>query len=416
MADVPANPAVVPRLAAAHLTTTAAVMPVVVVMGARQTGKSTLVRNHPTFGAYPYFTLDHVDIRHQAEDAPATLLSAAPRVVLDEVQRAPELLLAIKEFIDRQSVRTPGRFVLTGSANLLSMGRVRESLAGRAAYTTLWPMTRRERLGFGSAGLWSDYHGQPFDRWREIALASPNPDDDWRALARLSGYPTPAFDCATDEARAVWYQGYVDTYLDRDLQDLAAIANRTDFRRLMRMAALRVGTVVNKTEIGRDAGVPPSTVDRYLDLLETSYQVVRIPAFAVNRSKRLIKGPKLYWSDTGLAMYVAGQLEPTGFQLENLVLSDLLAWRDAVAQRPSVMHWRTASGTEVDFVIEFPDGRLIGVECKGGQRPTYADAGALRVLLGEYGDAVEGTMILHGGTETFQLGDRVLAVPWWRIF
>src|SRR6185437_12180815 len=192
-----------PRLAAAHLTSTASVMPVVVVMGARQTGKSTLVRNHPTFGGYPYFTLDQIDIRHQAEVAPESLLTAAPRVVLDEVQRAPELLLAIKQFIDSQPARTPGQFVLTGSANLLAMGRVSESLAGRASYTTLWPMSRRERLGFGAAGLWSDYHAEPFDRWRDVALSSPNPDDDWRTLARLSGYPTPAFDCPTDDARAV---------------------------------------------------------------------------------------------------------------------------------------------------------------------------------------------------------------------
>jgi len=391
-------------------------MPVVVVMGARQTGKSTIVQSHPTFGTYPYLTLDRSDLREQAKAAPESLLTRAPRLVIDEVQRDPELILVLKEYIDRQARRTPGQFVLTGSANLLAMKKVRESLAGRASYTTLWPMTRRERLGFGAAGRWDEYRAAPFSDWYDLTLASPNPQDDWRGLARLSGYPTPALECETEEARAIWYQGYVDTYLDRDLQELAAIANQTDFRRLMRVAALRVGALVNKTEWGRDAGLPPTTVDRYLDLLETSYQFVRLEAYAVNRTKRLIKSPKSYWSDTGLAMYLAGETEPRGFHLENLVLSDLLAWRDSVAQRPAIMHWRTASGDEVDFVIEFPDQRLLAIECKGGSRPGHGDAKALRTLLAEYGDAVHGALLLHSGDDTYHLGERILAVPWWRVF
>ena len=406
---------VAPRLAARHLTTAAAVMPVVVVMGARQTGKSTLVRSHPRFGAYPYLTLDRSDVRGQAHAAPESLLTRAPRLVIDEVQRDPDLILALKEYIDRQPRRTPGQFVLTGSANLLAMTKVRESLAGRASYTTLWPMTRRERLGFGTAGLWDELHATPVAKWSELLLDSQNPEDDWRTLAMLSGYPTPAFDCESEDARAVWYQGYVDTYLDRDLQELAAIARQTDFRRLMKIAALRIGALVNKTDWGRDAGIPPTTVDRYLDLLETSYQLVRVEAFAVNRGKRLIKSPKCYWSDTGLAMYLAGESEARGFHLENLVLCDLLAWRDSVAQRPSVLHWRTTAGDEVDFVIEFPDQSLIAIECKGGTRPGYGDARSLRTFMGEHGDAVQGALLLHGGTETYLLGERVLAAPWWRV-
>jgi uncharacterized protein len=407
--------AVVPRLAATHLAAAAAVMPVVVVMGARQTGKSTLVRHDPVFGGYPYLTLDRSDVREQAHAAPEDLLTRAPRLVLDEVQRDPALLLALKALIDRQPRRTPGQFVLTGSANLLTMGRVRESLAGRASYTTLWPLTRRERLGFGTAGAWDDFVTARFDDWHDVALAWTGPDDDWRALARLSGYPTPAFECLTDEARAIWCQGYVDTYLDRDLQDLAAIGNRTDFRRLMRIACLRVGALVNKSEWARDAGLPLTTADRYLDLLETSYQLVRIDAYAVNRTKRLIKSPKAYWSDTGLAMYLAGESTPRGAHLENLVLSDLLAWRDALTRRPSVMHWRTAKGDEVDFVVELPDDTLLAVEVKATTRPGHGDAAALRGFLAEYGDAVRGALLLHGGTETFRLGERILAVPWWRV-
>jgi uncharacterized protein len=411
----PSDHSILPRVAAQHLTAAAAVMPVVVVMGARQTGKSTLVRSHPVFGKYPYVTLDNSDIREQAAADPAGLLARAPQLVIDEVQRDPDLILSLKEYIDNQPRRTPGQFVLTGSANLLAMRKVRESLAGRASYTTLWPMTRRERLGFGTAGLWDEYQTHPFSEWYAIANASPNPQDDWHTLVSMSGYPTPALDCGTAAARAIWYQGYIDTYLDRDLQDLASIANRTDFRRLMRVAALRLGALVNKTEWGRDAGIPPTTVDRYLDLLETSYQLVRIAAYSVNRAKRLIKSPKCYWSDTGLAMYIAGEVEPNGFHLENMVLCDLLAWRDSVAQRPSIMHWRTTAGDEVDFVIELPDQTLIAIECKGGTRPGHNDAAPLRSFIAEYGSKVRGALLLHGGTETYKLGDRILATPWWRI-
>ena len=409
------NASILPRVAAEHLATAATVMPVVVVMGARQTGKSTLVQNHPAFANHGYVTMDRSDIREQAKADPEGLLTRSPRLVIDEVQRDPELILALKEHIDRQPVRTSGQFVLTGSANLLAMRRARESLAGRASYTTLWPMARRERLGFGTAGLWDLYRSNSFGDWHDIALASPNPEDDWRSLARLSGYPTPALNCETEDARAIWYQGYLDTYLDRDLQDLAAIASPLEFRRLMKIAALRIGGLVNKTEWGRDAGVPPTTVDRYLDLLETSYQLVRVEAFAVNRTKRLIKSAKCYWSDTGLAMYLAGETEARGFHLENMILSDLLAWRDSMAQRPAIMHWRTQRGDEVDFVLEFANGDLIAVECKGGSRPGHDDARSLRVFIEEYGRKVRGALLLHGGSETYRLGDRILATPWWRI-
>jgi hypothetical protein len=408
------DPAVLPRLAAAHLAAAARVMPIVVVMGARQTGKSTLVRHHPSFRRYPYLTLDRSDVRAQAKEDPASLLERAPRLVLDEVQRDPDLLLALKAYVDAQPRRTPGQFVLTGSANILSMKHVRDSLAGRASYTTLWPMSRRERLGFGDAGVWSRLAECEFEQWGAIVRDSENPADDWRSLARLSGYPTPALDCATDEARAVWFQSYVDTYLDRDLQDLSAIASQPDFRRLMRIAALRLGAMVNRAEWARDSGLPATTVARYLDLLETSYQFVPIEAYATNRTKRLIKSPKAYWSDTGLAMFVAGEHEARGAHLENLVLSDLLAWRDSLAQRPAIMHWRTTTGEEVDFVVELSDGSLIAIECKGGSNPTYADTKGLRVFLDEYGDNVRGALLLHGGSETYRAAPRILATPWWR--
>jgi predicted AAA+ superfamily ATPase len=211
-------------------------------------------------------------------------------------------------------------------------------------------MTRREQLGLGRCGVWDELLGAQDRDWRDLLAAQPDNADDWHALARRGGFPTPAVGMTTSEARAIWFDGYVRTFLERDLQDLALISALPDFRRLMRAACLRIGQLVNQTELGRDAALPQPTVHRWLKLLETSYLLVRLPAYAVNRTKRLIKAPKIFWGDTGAALHLAQLDEPTGAHFENVVLQDLLAWRDARLERAELGYWRTSIGEEVDFV------------------------------------------------------------------
>src|SRR5690606_32975495 len=297
---------------------------------------------------------------------PELLTGDSDPITLDEVQRAPELLHAVKRAIDQD--RTPGRFLLTGSANLLMMQRVSESLAGRASYLTLWPMTRREQLGLGSSGIWEDLIENDEKDWIGLVAAQSLEAEDWRALSRRGGFPTPALTLKTPEERAIWFDGYTRTYVERDLQDLAAITSLPDFRRLMRAASLRLGQLLNQTELGRDIALPQPTVHRWLNLLEISYLLVRLPAYAINRTKRLIKTPKIYWGDTGVAMHLAELSEPQGAHLENLVLQDLLAWQHARLTRADLFYWRTTIGEEVDFVIETGD-RLLPVEVKTSRRP-----------------------------------------------
>ena len=239
-------------------------------------------------------------------------------------------------------------------------------------------------------------------------------DEDWRALARRGGYPTPAVHLKTPQERAIWFDGYVRTYLECDLQDLASIAALPDFRRLMRAAGLRLGQLVNQTELARDVALPQPTVHRYLNLLETSYLLVRLPAYAVNRTKRLIKSPRLYWGDTGLALYLAGNGEPGGAHLENVVLQDLLVWRDARLERAEVLYWRTAIGEEVDFVIE-TGGHLLPIEVKATRRPRLGDAAHLRTFRAEYGKKARAGLLLHTGSALEWLAPDVLAAPWWRV-
>jgi uncharacterized protein len=400
-----------PRLVGAALAERLRVMPAVVVTGARQTGKSTLVEQLVS-GKRRYATLDDLDVLDAARRDPEILLGGAGAVTLDEVQREPDLLRAVKRAVDRD--RKPGRFLLTGSANLLLMRQVSESLAGRASYLTLWPMTHREQRGLGACGRWEELLATPDADWLDLLAGADGNAENWVDLALRGGFPTPALSLRSAAERRVWFDGYVRTYLERDLQDLASISALPDFRRLMRAACLRIGQLVNQTELGRDVALPQPTVHRWLNLLETSYLLVRLPAYAVNRTKRLIKAPKLYWGDTGVALYLAEAGEPGGAHLENLVLHDLLAWRDARLERAELGYWRTSIGEEVDFVIE-AGGQLLPIEIKATARPRLGDVAHLRTFRAEYGRKARAGLLLHTGNMLEWLAPDVLAVPWWRV-
>ncbi len=406
-----------PRALSSVVERSLGIFPVVALTGARQTGKSTLVRQEGAFSARRYVTLDTALNRGLALKEPLTLLSptGAAGLTIDEVQRAPDLLLALKEQVDAD--RTNGRFLLTGSANLLLLRSVSESLAGRARYLTLWPMTRREQLGLASCGIWSALLSQPGAQWPDLVQSQTAPQEPWELLAARGGYPAPALlnpTQALDPARSELFTGYTQTYLERDLRDLTAIDNLADFQRLMRAACLRLGTVLSQADLARDTGLPRTTLQRYINLLEVSYQLVRLEPYSVNRTKRLVKSPKLYWSDTGLALHLSEASAVTGAHLENVICTDLLAWRETETGRPTIMYWRTSAGEEVDFVVE-SKGKLLGIEVNATRNPGYNDVRGLRTFLQEYGDEATGGLLLHGGEDTFWIADRVLAAPWWKV-
>jgi predicted AAA+ superfamily ATPase len=384
----------------------------VVISGPRQAGKSTLATHHPKLASRPYFSLDDdaTLLRMQADRR--AFLKSEPEMIIDEVQRDPPLILAIKVVVDQQRPQKRGQFVLTGSANLLMMKHVSDSLAGRAYYLNLQTLTRREQQGLGTAGIWTRFFETSVADWLDVVRAERAHHEDWQEAVKRGGFPAVALERHDEQQRSLWFDGYIATYLERDLRDLQAVSNLQGFRVLMQAAALRIGNLLNHAELARDAKMPLTTVHQYMGLLETSFQATRLVPYARNRTKRLIKSPKLYWNDVGMALHLGGG-EPSGAHLENYVLTDLLCWRDTETPRPEVTYWRTAAGAEVDFVIE-RKRKLLAVEVKAGSAPGPRDVAHLKAFCAEYPEA-RGGVILHGGDESYWLGENILAVPWWRV-
>ncbi len=406
----------IPRLQTSHLTSLLRNHPVVILQGARQTGKTTLARLPPIGQDRTYLTLDDFEVTDIARRDPAALFIGRERITLDEVQRQPGLLLAIKVDVDQH--RIPGRFLLTGSANLLLMEKIAESLAGRAVYCPLPPLT------------WAEIEQRPFGRTLDLLLQHASLDEvtnnlesgafqPRRPLAAsifAGGYPVPTL--SEDIAfRTQWFDGYVQTYLERDLRTLSATDNLLEFRRLMQMCAVHNGTILNIASIANDAGVSPATARRYINLLETSFQVARIPAYAVNRGKRLIKAPKLFWTDTGLGAHLAGLFNEEalvhsrewGRWLENWVGLHLLVFAGLTSPRSSLSHWRTSHGQEVDFVLE-AGRRLLPIEVKTTRRPSGGDLRGLHAFLDIYPEVPFGILACQCEAPLI-LSSRILALP-----
>lgn len=391
-----------------------AAFPVTMLTGARQTGKTTLVQHQLSAVGRAFRTLDDLRVLDLAEREPDLLVHEAERITLDEVQRVPDLLRAIKRAVDEK--RRPGRFLLTGSANLLLMRAVSESLAGRAVYLRLGPLSEPEKRGSAELPVWGelvsagdvDFGKRAIER----ARATRRP---WAEAVCEGGYPAVLALADTDRTR--WFESYVTTYLERDLQQLSTVGALADFRRLLEVSALRLGGLVNRAELARDAALSRPTAHRYLNLLEVSFQIRLLRPYAKSRTSRVVKSPKLYWTDTGLAAHLAGIADGrdlgsqplSGALLENLILCQLDVWRETVVPRAEVYYWRTASGAEVDFVIE-QRRRLLPIEVKSGSTVRHSDCAGLERFLGEHRSAAYG-IIAYGGDAIHAITPRVLAVP-----
>jgi len=386
------------------------VLPVTVVTGARQTGKTTLVR---MLGAKrSFFTLDDFGVLDQAERNPDSLLDSRP-VTLDEVQRAPQLLLAVKRAVDEQ--RRAGDFVLTGSANLLLMGRVADTLAGRAIYLELPPFCPAEcTQRKGALEPVNRLFAPDFDLgdW-------PDKKGNWQRWLLRGGFP-PALAIESDRDRGLWFAAYVQTYLERDLRQLSDVASLPDFQRLMALAANRTGKLLNQADLARDAALSHPTAPRYLNLLETGCLITRIRPLAANPSSSMVKAPKLLWSDCGLAAWLAGirsaeeisKRLDSGFWLEQTIYQTLQSWRALDPTNRRIHYWRDRAGHEVDFILE-RDGKLVAVEIKASPQANLSDAAGIQTLKSVLTkkQSLVRSVVLHAG-KARPLDKAVIALPW----
>jgi len=387
--------------------------PVVLLHGARQVGKTTLAKSVAARGSR-YLTLDDGPVLAAATTDPDAFIAGLDGpVVIDEVQRAPDLFRAIKSHVDRD--RTPGRFLLTGSANVLLLPRASESLAGRMEIVTLWPLSqgelggRRER--FIDALFESSKGGSPKLRTGE------HRGNIVERIVR-GGFPEAASRVDEDRRRA-WFEAYLTTILQRDLRDLSNIEALASMPALLSVLAARSSGLLNSADLSRSLSIPATTLRRYLALLEAIFLFVPLPAWTSNLGLRAVKSPKALLADTGLASALLGAdrarvtAEPSllGPLLESFVAMELRKQAGWSRPRVRVSHFRTHLGREVDIVLEAADGRVAGVEVKAGTAVTQSDFNGLRTLAEATGERFVAGVVLHGGAEIVQFGPRLLAAP-----
>jgi len=382
-------------------------MPVVVLTGMRQVGKSTLLRNEPFLKNRRFIDLDDFAQLQAARQNPEALLAGKAAVTIDEAQKCPDLLTTIKQLVDRD--RRPGQFLLSGSANFALLRDVSETLAGRAVYLRLHPFTRRETDG--------ETAGEPF---LARFLKSPQlPKKASRPIGEeeilLGGMPSVCLGQVKEPS--IWFRGFEQTYLERDLRELSQVADLIAFRRLMKLAALRTGQILKVSELARDGGLNSVTASRYLDLVEASFLIRRIEPFLGNKTTRLVKSPKLYFADTGLTCHLAGidRLDPTsdepmrGALFETWAAQQLAGIIEARLPGVRLCFWNVQGRHEVDFILESGQ-QTTAIEVKAASRWGRRDLSGLRAFTAAT-PGCQAAILAHNGTEAVQLDDRLWAIP-----
>lgn len=398
-----------PRRLESRIAEAMADTPVVLLAGPRQAGKTTLVRQMSGAGMR-YLTLDDELTLMSARDDPVGMIRSLDRAVIDEIQRAPQLLLAIKKSVDED--RRPGRFLLTGSANLMAVPKVADSLAGRMETLLLLPLSQGEIEG--QAANWLDrvFAGQiPTPK----TLANGN-----NLVERVlkGGYPE-VITRATAPRRNTWARHYIDAIIQRDVRDISGIEKLDQLPRFLRALAQTAGQMCNYTQLGGQIGIDSKTTSKYISVFEQLYFLKRVDVWARNRLNRVVKTPKLQFLDSGL---LATLLELTsdevqqnrtrfGNVLETFVFSELLKATTTAENEYALMYYRDADKVEVDVVIENAVGQLVGVEVKATATVKESDLRGLRKLSTLAGVKFKMGVLLYDGDETMPLGNDIWAAP-----
>lgn len=393
-----------PRIAEAMLDT-----PVVLLAGPRQAGKTTLVRQMAGKGLR-YLTLDDELTLLSAREDPVGMIRSLDRAVIDEIQRAPQLLLAIKKSVDED--RRPGRFLLTGSANLMALPTVADSLAGRMETLSLLPLSQSEIEGHSANWIDSVFAG------RILKLGTPAVGSDLVERVLRGGYPE-SISRASAKRRVAWSRQYIDAIIQRDVRDVAGIEKLDQLTRFLRALAQTAGQMCNYTKLGGQVGLDGKTTSRYISVFEQMYLLKRVDVWARNRLNRVVKTPKLQFIDSGLLATLLDlgaeevQLDRTRFGnvLETFVFGELLKHTTTADGNYRLMCYRDTDKFEVDVVIENAAGQLVGVEVKAAATVKESDLRGLKKLSSLAGDQFKMGVLLYDGDETMPLGDNIWAAP-----
>lgn len=406
MKKAPFYPRIIaPRIAEAQQDT-----PVILLAGPRQAGKTTLVRQVAVEQNMRYLTLDDKLTLLAAREDPVGMIRSLDRVVIDEIQRAPELLLAIKQSVDQD--RRPGRFLLTGSANLMAIPTVADSLAGRMETLTLLPLSQTE-INYQKTN-WIDnvFAGRILDP------TDPVIGNDLIDRVLRGGYPE-AVARASVKRRATWAQQYIDALIQRDVRDIATIEKFDQLPRFLSALAQTAGQMCNYSQLSGQVGLDGKTASRYINIFEQMYLLKRIDVWARNRLNRLVKTPKLQFVDSGLLSTLLDlnnneiQKDRTRFGnlLETFVFGELLKHTSTSEANYRLMYYRDTDKFEVDYIIENAVGELIGIEVKATASIKKRDLRGLKKLATLAGGQFKIGILLYDGTDTMPLGDNIWAAP-----
>lgn len=392
--------------------------PVVLLNGARQTGKSTLAQSLAASHGYRYLTLDDRVVLAAAKGDPAGFVAGlGDQVILDEVQRAPEIFLPIKAEVDRD--RKPGRFLLTGSANVLLLPRIADSLAGRMEVLSLWPLSGAEIAASPSFNRADWLFDGEIPAW-----AIPACEREQLVMTLLGGGFPEAVGRSSPRRRAAWFESYLQAILQRDVRDLTHVEQLTEIPNLLQLLAGRSGGLLNFAEVSRTSRLSQTTLKRYFTLLETLFLVVRLPSWERNPGKRMVKAPKVFLPDSGLLAHLAGLTQDAlaagsglpGGLIETYVLGELLKHLAFSEKGLTLSHYRTQTNIEVDFILENRLGKLTGIEVKASGSVEGKDFKGLRHLKETEPQSFQRGIVLYTGREVVAFDVDLFAVPlsmWW---
>jgi uncharacterized protein len=396
------------RFSSERVATALTDTPVVMLIGPRQCGKTTLVRQFDK--EREYVTLDDDTVLEAARSDPAGFIRGFDLVTIDEVQRAPELLRAIKRSVD--SDRRAGRFLLTGSANILTLPQVSESLAGRMEIVNLMPISRAEIAGRKPVFLKTAFTGKLVKPGKAMI------GDELVHTVLVGGYPE-MLRRENSRRRQTWARDYVKAIVQRDVRDIAEVEKLDELPRLLQVLAHHSGQLTNFTQIGGQLGIDDKTTRKYTGILEQLFLVHRVSPWFRNQLKRLIKTPKLHFLDSGLLAALLGltaeQIEKDrstfGALLETFVFSEVMketAWSD---ESYTLHHYRDKDQDEVDILVEDERGAMVGIEVKASATVHASDFKGIRKLLDICADDLKLGVVLYDGTKVVPFGDRLFAAP-----